>query len=459
MRTIWKCSGFEKYLLFPVLFMQPSSLTLMLLKGNDMQAEILATGDEIRSGALVDSNSAYIAQELEETGIAVQRHHCVGDDVDMLTEMLKEMGGRTDIGIVTGGLGPTMDDITAEAAAAAIDVDLVMDEKALSMIEAFFKSRKREMNESNTKQAMLPRGAKILYNPVGTAPGFSLKIGRCLFYFLPGVPPEMHHMMSSLVIPDIEAILGPERQHCMVRNISTFGLPESAVGEKVAGVTNQYPDITLGLRAKFPEIHVKLYMNGGNPSEMQHTLDRATDWVARQMGVYLLSRTGESMQRVVGRLLKAGGHTLAIAESCTGGRIANWITDVPGSSDYFLFAGVSYANSAKVDILGVSAETLENKGAVDEETAKEMAAGVRRVAGATYGIATTGVAGPGGGTEDKPVGTVCIGLATPELSVGRRFFFSFGKRSMNKSIFAMMALDMLRRELISKTTASFYYIA
>jgi len=249
-------------------------------------------------------------------------------------------------------------------------------------------------------------------------------------------------------LPDIEKMMGPLRSHCLVRNISTFGLTESAVGEKVAEVITRFPDIRLGLRAKFPEIHVKLYLNGENRPEMQDTLDMATDWVAERIERHVLSMTGESMQRVVGRLLRDRGETLAVAESCTGGRIANWLTDVPGSSDYFLFAGVSYANEAKVNILGVSPQTLENKGAVAEETAQEMAAGVRRIAGATYGIATTGVAGPGGGTEEKPVGTVCIGLSTPESSTGKQFYFPFGKRSMNKSIFAMMALDMLRRELL-----------
>ena len=181
---------------------------------------------------------------------------------------------------------------------------------------------------------------------------------------------------------------------------------------------------------------------------MQSTLDAATEWVKRRVGKYVLSTEGEGMPRVVGKLLKEKGATLAVAESCTGGRIANWLTDVSGSSDYFLFAGVSYANAAKADILVVSSRTLDEYGAVSEQTAQEMAAGVRRIAKATYGISTTGIAGPDGGTEEKPVGTVCIGLATPDKALGKRFYFPFGKRSMNKSIFAMMALEVLRRELL-----------
>ena len=413
-----------------------------------MKAEILATGDEIRSGALVDTNSAYIAEKLEETGIAVQRHNCAGDDAKVLETIIREISDRADICVVTGGLGPTTDDITAEAAAAAAGKDLVEDKKALSMIAAFFEARNREMTASNRKQALVPRGSKTLYNPVGTAPGFSLKINRCTFFFC-RASRRRWCACSADVLPGIEEIMGAQRSNCLVRNISTFGLTESAVGEKVAEVVDRFPGLRLGLRAKFPEIHVKFYLNGKDLLKMQATLDAATEWVKGRVGKYVLSTEGEAMPRVVGRLLKEKGATLAVAESCTGGRIANWLTDVPGSSDYFLFAGVSYANAAKVDILGVSTQTLDEYGAVSEETAREMAAGARRVANATYGISTTGIAGPGGGTEEKPVGTVCIGLATPDKALGKRFFFPFGKRSMNKSIFAMMALEMLRREMLN----------
>ena len=413
-----------------------------------MKAEILATGDEIRSGGLVDTNSAYIAEKLEENGIAVQRHMCAGDDLKVLEDIFREVGDRADICVVTGGLGPTTDDITAEAAAVAAGVGLIEDEKALSMIAAFFKARNRKMTASNRKQALVPRGSKTLYNPVGTAPGFRLKIKQCTFFFIPGVPLEMVRMLSDEVLPDIEKIMGAHRTNCLVRNISTFGLTESAVGEKVAAVIDRFPGLRLGLRAKFPEIHVKFYLNGKDLPQMQATLDAATEWVKGRVGKYVLSTEGEALPRVVGRLLQERGATLAVAESCTGGRIANWLTDVPGSSDYFLFSGVSYANAAKVDILGVGSQTLDEYGAVSEETAQEMAAGARRVARATYGISTTGVAGPSGGTDEKPVGTVCIGLATPDKALGKPFFFPFGKRSMNKSIFAMMALEMLRRELL-----------
>ena len=413
-----------------------------------MFAEILATGDEIRSGALIDSNSAYIAEKLEEIGIPVTRHSCVGDDFETLVSVLKEISTRVDVCVVTGGLGPTADDLSSEAAASATGETLVLDARALSDIEAFFRSRKREMAASNRKQAMLPRTAETMYNPVGTAPGFSLKIGMCVFFFLPGVPPEMKRMLSHEVLPRIEKMPGATKEHCLIRTISTFGLTESATGEKVTGLADDFPDIKIGLRAKFPEIHVKLYLNGQDLPVMETRLAKASEWILDRLGRHVLSMEGASMQAVVGDLLRKKAATVAVAESCTGGRIANWLTDVPGSSDYFLFSGVTYSNQAKTKVLGVTPDLLKKYGAVHEETAKAMADGARLVSGATHAISTTGIAGPAGGSADKPVGTVCIGLTTPEKSEGRRFYFPFGKRSLNKSIFGMAALNMLRKELL-----------
>jgi nicotinamide-nucleotide amidase len=209
-----------------------------------------------------------------------------------------------------------------------------------------------------------------------------------------------------------------------------------------------FPDIKLGLRAKFPEIQIKLYGRGDSEKRLNDILVRASEWVSEKIGKGVFSVDGLAMEDIIGRLLRAEQATVAVAESCTGGLISHWLTNVPGSSDYFLFSGITYANDAKMQILGVKPETIERWGAVHEETAKEMAEGVRRISGATYGIATTGIAGPDGGTKEKPVGTVCIGLATKDKSEGRRFFFPFGERSRNKKIFAMTALDLLRRKLL-----------
>jgi len=340
-----------------------------------MIIEILATGDEIRTGAAIDSNSAHIAQVLEQAGLEAIRHTCVGDDMDMMVSIIKEIGSRADVAVVTGGLGPTSDDITAEAAAKAKGVERVLNRSALGVVENFFKTRKRAMSPSNRKQAMLPIGAESLDNPVGSAPGFRLKIDRCWFFFIPGVPFEMRRMLWDEVLPRIKKLYGRTDELSLVKTLSTFGLNESETGELLDGLS------------------------------------------------------------------------LAVAESCTGGLISHMLTNVPGSSDYFLFSGVTYSNEAKTKVLGVSNQLLQQYGAVHQETVKKMSQGVRHVAGTTYGLATSGIAGPGGGTDEKPVGTLCIGLATPHDVKGFRFFFPFNTRLMNKKIFAMKALDLLRREL------------
>lgn len=412
-----------------------------------MFAEIIATGDEIRSGVLVDSNSAHIAQELEIAGVAVRRHHALGDDLDQLVELFRDVGQRSRIAIVTGGLGPTVDDLSAQAAAVAAGVELAMDSAALEMVERFFKKFDRQMTPSNRKQALLPIGAVVLDNPMGTAPGFMLSIGSCSFFFLPGVPYEMKHMLQEEVLPRIRKLIGQAQSFPMIKTISCFGLTESLVGEKTADLTNHFPHLKLGLRAKFPEIQVKLYGQGSKREEVEAQFESATRWVREQLGRYVFSEDGSSMAAVVGELLRKKGATLAVAESCTGGLIAHRLTNVPGSSDYFLLSTVTYANEAKTAVLGVAPDTIARSGAVSRATAAAMAEGVRNLAKTTYGLAVSGIAGPGGGTPEKPVGTLCTALSGPQGTDAHKHRFTFGRRQMLKSIFAMAALNLVRKEL------------
>ena len=411
-----------------------------------MQAELLATGDEICTGAIIDTNSAYIAEKLELAGVAVTGHRCVGDRLEDISDALTDISQRAHVAVVTGGLGPTGDDRTAEAAARAAGVDLREDADALNGLTRFFKKRGWPMSPSNRKQALLPDGAQCLDNPVGTAPGFALMIGACRFYFLPGVPREMKAMLAQHVLPTMAVrVAGMVRR---IRVVTTFGLGESAVGEKVRGIENDIEDLQVGLRVVFPEIHVRLYAGGADDIEIARKLDAAAQAVEERLRRRTLSTSGKSMAAVLGALLMARGATLAVAESCTGGLIAKQLTDVPGSSGFFIFSGVTYANEAKVQVLGVKETTLAAVGAVHEDTALEMAAGARRVAGADFAIATTGIAGPDGGTEDKPVGTVCLGLATPEGGRAFRRVFPFGERDLNRRIFAAAAMDRLRQHLL-----------
>jgi nicotinamide-nucleotide amidase len=256
-------------------------------------------------------------------------------------------------------------------------------------------------------------------------------------------------MVSDYVLPYLERVQSGGRHYRRVKTLSLFGLPESVVSERLAGMEDELAGIKLGLRAKFPEIQVKLYADGSDPERLNRLLARGRRWARDKLGDTVFSEDNRSLQQVVGDLLRADGATLALAESCTGGLIANWITDVPGSSDYFLFSGVTYANQTKSQFVGVDPAVIEACGAVDETVVRQMAAGVRDAAQATYGLATSGIAGPGGGRPDKPVGTVCIGLATPRRVQGRTHYFSYGNRGMNKQIFAMKALDTLRRELLA----------
>lgn len=413
-----------------------------------MIADIIATGDEIRTGALVDRNSAYISDKIEEIGVEVSRHVCVGDDLDQMRSLLLETAARADIALVTGGLGPTMDDITSQAAAEAKGVELQLDPAALETVSAFFTARKLPMSPQNRKQAYLPETAVSIVNPVGTAPGFQLKIDRCVFYFMPGVPHEMRRMLADSVLPAVIQIRGEQHLTTTVKTICTFGLPESVVDEKIAAIPDQFPLLRLGLRASFPFIQVKLYGRSADPHELDRQIAAAQEQVCTCLGDTVFSTDGQSLAESLGNMLVSKNATVAVAESCTGGLIASQLTDVPGSSDYFLFSGVTYANAAKEQILNVPAAILHKHGAVHAETARHMALGAREVSGSDYVIATSGIAGPGGGTAEKPVGTLCVGLATPETSQGFTYHFPVRNREQNKLLFAAVAMNKLRKELL-----------
>lgn len=413
-----------------------------------MIAEILATGNEVLSGTIADTNSAHIAQVLEEAGVEVRRHTCVGDDLAHIAEAVAEICARADALLVTGGLGPTGDDLTTEAVARAAGKLMVLDPEARQSMENYFASRKRPMQPSDAKQAMLPEGAQCIANDIGTAPGFMLAMGHCHVFVMPGVPHEMKQMLETGVMPRIEALQGGGRLYAATRMVTVFGLPESTVGERMAGFETAFSQMRYGIRVKFPEIFVKVSTRQPDPHTAQEMAAKACAWVMAQVGESAFSDAGLSLEAEVGRLLVKVGATVAVAESCTGGLIADLLTNVAGSSDYFLFSGVTYANPAKINVLGVSRQTLETHGAVSEETVREMAEGARRVSGATFGLATSGIAGPSGGTKEKPVGTVCLGLAGPDGVQTSRICLSFQNRGMNKRLFAFLALEMLRRKLL-----------
>lgn len=413
-----------------------------------MRAEILSTGDEVRSGAIADTNAATIAEALESGGISVLRHTCVGDDTELIAEVLQAIARRAEMAVITGGLGPTMDDVTAAAAARAAGVDLKEDPTALAQMEGFFRSRGLEMTAANRKQALLPDQAVVLENKNGTAPGFRMRLGDCRLYFLPGVPREMKPMLACHVMQDMKALQQAEGRFHRVDVVTIFGLPESAVGEALRDLAAPDSGLQIGLRVLFPEIHIRIYSHGKREQGLETRIEELKAAIRERLGKRVLSDEGRCLPEVLGRMLLDRGATLALAESCTGGLMAKQLTDVAGSSGFFLLSAVTYANAAKRAVLGVGPETLAQYGAVDETTAREMAEGARRVSGADYALSTTGIAGPDGGSDEKPVGTVCIGLATPEGAAAFRYNFSFGDRDLNRRIFAAMAFDRLRLYLL-----------
>ncbi|MBP8828188.1 MAG: CinA family nicotinamide mononucleotide deamidase-related protein [Desulfobacter sp.] len=418
-----------------------------------INGHVLSTGNEVLLGDIVDTNSAFLCRKLKSSGITVIKTSAVRDDMAALVREIQSIASAADICVMTGGLGPTPDDLTAAALAEAAGVKIELDAAALESMKKYFDKRGFDLTPANEKQAMLPKGAKFLENLHGTAPGISMTINKCRFFCMPGVSREMERMFDLKVRPKLYEMTGHAGEIQIIR-LMLFGMPESRVGQILSGFGLQFPEIHLGFRVRFPMIEVKLSLLKEVVSDSEEGMDGARQmkqaklWVMEQLGSIVISDQGLTLAQEVGRLLKKCGQTLSVAESCTGGLVAHLITDVPGASDYFLFSATTYANSAKETILNVSRETLEKNGAVDETTALEMAIGVRTAGGSDWAVSTTGIAGPSGGTEAKPVGTVCIGVAGPSGSHSQRFLLDRGDRERNKQLFAAMSLEMLRRELV-----------
>ena len=412
-------------------------------------AWILTIGDELLRGEIVDSNKSFLSERLLRLDIASLRHVTVGDDAADIEANLREAQRRADVVLVSGGLGPTRDDITTEVAAQAFGRALVRDEGVLAGIAEFFRAVGREMSDNNAKQADFPEGAEVLPNPVGTAPGFVLTEEGTLLFFMPGVPRELYKMTDEQVLPRIEAIFRERGRPRVVRAalIRTFGLGESTLDRELADLTREDEGVALGFRTQFPDNLVRVVASGASEVEAKQKLEETTAEIRRRLGAVVLGESERRLEEIVGELLLERGMRVAVAESCTGGLIASRLTDIPGASDYLTEAIVAYSNEAKVRDLDVCAGDLERDGAVSEVVVRQMAEGVRRRTGADIGLATTGIAGPGGGSEEKPVGTVYVGLADADGTEARRYQL-FRERARNKELTAQLALDWIRRRLL-----------
>ena len=412
-----------------------------------MTAALLSIGTELTRGELVNTNAAWLGEELTKLGFEVVEHVTVDDDLDRIVTVTNSFAEKHRVVIVTGGLGPTSDDLTSAAAAKAAGVQLRRDERVVEGIRQKFKAFGRVMPESNVKQGDFPEGAYILSNPTGTAPGFAMVLGQARFFFVPGVPREMEQIFHESIVPAIAALAEPRTHQVHLR---TFGMTESGVAEALAGFEKAHDGLTLGYRAHFPEIEVKVHVRADSVAEAERRSDLIADEVRVLLGDAVFGGRADSFAEVVGKALRDKGKTLAVAESCTGGQVGEMLTRVPGASDYLLLDAVVYANSAKQTVLGVTPEVLRAHGAVSSETAAAMAEGALRVAGADIAVSITGVAGPGGGTDDKPVGTIWFGLARKgEPTVTKHRKLPWG-RDRVQTLSAYVALELVRRAALGR---------
>jgi len=414
-----------------------------------VKAAIVAVGSELLGPSRLDTNSLWLAGKLDEAGIPVVRKACVGDDAGAIAAEIREASRRAPIVVVTGGLGPTADDLTREAVGEFSGRPSAIDPGILEEIRGRFARRGIAMPAINEKQALVVEGTRPLRNPRGSAPGIWLETEEGIVACLPGVPSEMKRMFEELVFPEIVRRFAAPPRSRRVLKIAAMG--ESAVEERVGPVYAKWSAHAFTILASVGEVQLHL-VAAGAPEVAARLLDAQTEDFERALPGRIYGRDDDTLESVVGARLRDLGATLATAESCTGGLIAQRITDVPGSSDYFRGGVVAYANDVKTGALGVRPETLAAHGAVSEETAREMAEGARGKFGADFALSATGVAGPGGGTPEKPVGSVWIALAAKGRETRARFLRPPGDRATIRAWTASAALEMLRRTMAGADT-------
>ena len=405
-----------------------------------MSAAVLSIGTEITRGEIVNTNASWICDALTSLGFEVTELATVDDDRERIRSALHRLGATHDVVICTGGLGPTTDDVTTECASLVAGSPMVRDPETVRVLFERFRNLGAPLVTSNLKQADFPSSATILPNAAGTAPGFAMRIGRALTMFFPGVPLELERIWKDHAEGMLRTI-APRTTHQI--RLRTFGLGECYVGELLAGVEESHPGVTIGYRATFPEIEVKVLAHGAAAAQARERAESATVVVRERLGEIVYGQDDVTMVGAVARALRGCGGTLSAAESCTGGLVAQLITGEP-ASDYFAGGVVTYSNEAKIALLGVPAELIATHGAVSEEVAVAMAKGVCRATGSSFGVALTGIAGPTGGTEEKPVGLVHWAVAHP-LGVEARHKVFWGDRRRIQRRSAWSALDLVRR--------------
>ncbi len=413
-----------------------------------MNAEILSIGDELLIGQVINTNQAFIAEQLNRVGIHADRMTTVGDDREAMLNAFRGAQATCDVVVVTGGLGPTHDDITRSVVCEFFQTDLVEDEESLRRIERLFARRNLTMLERNRDQARVPRGCTVIPNELGTAPGYFFARDRKYFIVMPGVPFEMKGMMTGFVLPYFaQHPTGLVVRH---RTLKTTGIAESFLADRIGNVAEllaSAPGTTLAFLPSPTGVRLRVTTRASSPADADTNISRIESELRRRVDKYIYGADEEELEEVVGRLLTERRLTLAVAESCTGGLITDRITNVPGSSSYFERGMTTYSNASKAAELGVPTEWIEKHGAVSKAVAEAMASGVRSKANADIGLSTTGIAGPTGGSAEKPVGLVWIGYADRSDTFAMEFHFGDDRRRVKERA-AQAALELLRRRLL-----------
>lgn len=409
-----------------------------------MKCEIIAVGTELLLGNIVNSNARYLSEKLAELGVEVYYHVTIGDNLTRLKEVIQQGLERSDVIITTGGLGPTDDDLTKDGVAEALGLKLVPHKESVEKIEAYFKNANRPMAQCNLKQGYVPEGASILENNNGTAPGVRIEQNGKLIFLLPGPPKEMMPMFDQQVYPYLKA----KSKHVLKsKTLRVVGIGESMIQELLQQIFDTQTNPTIAPYAKDGEVHLRITAKCQSDVEGEQMISSMEQKVADILGSNIYGYDDETLEYVVYKLLKEKNMTVAFAESCTGGMISGRLTNVSGVSAVFMNSIVTYSNEAKMKFLGVKEETLAKFGAVSEETAKEMAAGIKRVSGTDVGVSVTGIAGPDGGSAEKPVGLFYIGLAMGDEVEAHRYLFPASREKVRWNA-TTRALDILRRKLL-----------
>jgi nicotinamide-nucleotide amidase len=416
-----------------------------------MNAVIISVGNELMLGQTVDTNAAWLSRELTALGITIKEHITVGDEVLAINECLHRAGEKAEVVLTTGGLGPTKDDLTRIALAQMLGGALRLHQPSLDRIKEFFAARGgTEMPKANQVQAMFPADCEVLENDLGTAPGIQAQVGQATGFFLPGVPQEMKHIFERQVKNKLQHLAAQKgvKGVIITRTLYTVGVGESKIADRLGHMMEPKRNPLINSTAGSGKVSLHITARSANEVEALCLIEPVEREIIRRLGdaVYGINGDGK-LAGIVGQLLRENKKTLAAAESCTGGMLSEELTDIPGSSDYFKCGWVVYSNQAKVGLLEVEANVIEQFGAVSEPVARQLAGNARRIGQTDYGIGITGIAGPGGDSDDKPVGLVFIGVARgDEVSVNRYIFP--GDRNMVRQRTVNTALDMLRRKLL-----------